>query len=564
MKQKLYIVLTIICAACLCLAACDDNSPLPAQDRGQEIQVIIPGFPGAHQLPLASARGGLQDKTQWQAGDLLYIALRCQSASTTHIAAYSEGGTWQFDKPLTLPPNTVEFSITAWYTAGSAPGEAITGDLLMSLTGESPETGFHADGEEPAVVLNAFDHVYARITFTGLAGDDELSFRGNGWQQCSLTDAYDTQQASPTIAPLTADADGQVALYARILANGDESAPALTREFCLNATGTDDKWYTFNPGLPNVEGSNETNYYNRAYTVDCEPLKASGGVTPEEMEIEERRAPFLAWAQSDRWKTEDFTLECDIDLTGVNWTPIGSYNNQFTGIFDGGGHTITGLTVDKSDANYIGLFGWIGSSGIVRNLTVKGGSVTGLANVGGMAGYNGGTISGCTFTGTVKGSYDYIGGITGFNNGRCIACLADGVTIEATDTDGVVCLGGIAGSNYGTLTACVAAPKTMKRPAGNINALAGGIVGENYATLSTCYWQTGIGGIGAIGLDDNPQGGNCTSFTPGQFDAGGVAALNAAINTYNAPLQEDDEKRCSAQWQASATEGGVPGVRVNP
>ena len=72
----------------------------------------------------------------------------------------------------------------------------------------------------------------------------------------------------------------------------------------------------------------------------------------------------------------------DINGTEVSWTPIGSFNSTtdnrpFAGTFDGGGHTITGLYIDKPDVNYQGLFGYIGKGGTVKNLGLAGGSVTG-------------------------------------------------------------------------------------------------------------------------------------------------------------------------------------------
>ena len=67
----------------------------------------------------------------------------------------------------------------------------------------------------------------------------------------------------------------------------------------------------------------------------------------------------------------NITLDKDIDLTGTTWTPIGTtYNNSYTGTFDGGGNTITGLTVTGSD-EYAGLFGYIGSGGTVKNVVLK-------------------------------------------------------------------------------------------------------------------------------------------------------------------------------------------------
>ena len=106
----------------------------------------------------------------------------------------------------------------------------------------------------------------------------------------------------------------------------------------------------------------------------------------------------LAWAQSKDVLTTDCTLTANIDLTDQNWTPIGSYSNYgpndgYTGIFDGGGHTISGLQI-SSTGNNIGLFGRV-NGGTVENLNLANVSVSGYYYVGGVVGSNYATITGC-------------------------------------------------------------------------------------------------------------------------------------------------------------------------
>ena len=117
----------------------------------------------------------------------------------------------------------------------------------------------------------------------------------------------------------------------------------------------------------------------------------------------------------------NITLDNDIDLSDIEWTPIGTESRPYTGNFDGGGHTITGLKIDKSGTDYVGLIGCLGSGGKVQNVTLTNISVSGANCVGGIAGQNYGTVENCSVNGTVTGK--------GF-----------------TDT------GGIAGSNYGTIS----------------------------------------------------------------------------------------------------------------
>jgi len=591
MKKNLYIVLAVLCAACLGFSACDSEALDPGfhadGDGGQVITVQIPEYPTTRMEP---GTGTLP--AQWEEGDVIYIQLVCYGSGgviiqqTTHIAQRTADGEWEFNKPLTVPPATNEFVIFAWYTSGALPGTTITGDLLRSYTNGYPRN--------TDITLSAFDHYHSRITFTGLDEGDEIEFKGDGWWHSKLDDNY-MRQSGGTPASLTADATKNAVLYALIYAS--DAIITRTYEFRIKPGGsvTDATGYfTFDPGEPNP---NDT-YWNRTYTIDCGPLRAEGGNTPGKMQAEEEKERFLAWAQSDRWKTEDFTLECNIDLTGVqDFEPIGPSNiNYFERTFDGGGYTISGLTVDKQEDSFVGLFGYIGSgqtTGTVRNLTVKG-NITGNDYVGGIAGLNNGIISGCNFTGTVTANHTnaacaggiaggttsgtitgchvwgstitgagYVGGITGdlgSSSPGVIACLVTDTEIGGTP-GGNPYFGGIAGDSGSRLVACVSAAKTTLAGAG-----VGSITGENYGTgtLSACYWQMGNGFDRAIGYDWNtttPQEDNCTGFAAGTFTAEYVGALNAAIEAYNAG-QTDDALECKHRWKVSETAGGLPGLET--
>ena len=115
-------------------------------------------------------------------------------------------------------------------------------------------------------------------------------------------------------------------------------------------------------------------------------------------------------------------LTADIDLSeicseeeGDSWTPIGnSEENAYTGTFNGQNFKISGLTINNSRANDQGIFGYVGSEGTVQNLSVSG-SVSGHLYVGGVVGYNnGGTVTGCIFSGSgsVSGNRS-VGGVVG-------------------------------------------------------------------------------------------------------------------------------------------------------
>ena len=247
----------------------------------------------------------------------------------------------------------------------------------------------------------------------------------------------------------------------------------------------------------------------------------------------------------------NITLTENINLTDMEWTPIGTdYNNAYTGTFDGGGKTITGLTVTGSN-KYAGLFGRIGSGGTVKNVVLEGvqitsdnssgyasgvagnswgtiencsvsGSVSGSFSVGGVVGYQfGGSITGCSSSASVKGT-QRAGGVAGTTNSGATltACYATGdVTVE-NDGTSYAWAGGIVGTNGGnSILACYAAGNVSGKGSGTI--YVGGVVGENYATVTACYWS---------GLPDNDNGGATKVDGTNVTWQTAVAAMNAALS----------------------------------
>ena len=118
----------------------------------------------------------------------------------------------------------------------------------------------------------------------------------------------------------------------------------------------------------------------------------------------------------------NITLTENINLIDMEWTPIGTESQPYTGTFDGGNHTITGLTVTTSD-QYAGLFGFIGSGGKVKDVTLKDVKIESnneMSAVGGVAGRSyGGKIENCSVSGSVSGSgkNSAVGGIVGYQSG---------------------------------------------------------------------------------------------------------------------------------------------------
>ena len=184
----------------------------------------------------------------------------------------------------------------------------------------------------------------------------------------------------------------------------------------------------------------------------------------------------------------NITLDTDIDLTGKDWTPIGTdYDNSYKGTFDGGGHTITGLTFTTND-EYAGLFGWLNRAGTVKNVVMEGVQITSNqiygGSIGGVAGYSWGTIENCSVSGSVSGTV-YVGGVVGVQIGGSITGCSSSATVKGT-----VDVGGVAGqtNSSATLTACYATGNVTIEinPAKNI--AGGSLVGMNAgSSLLACY-----------------------------------------------------------------------------
>ena len=231
----------------------------------------------------------------------------------------------------------------------------------------------------------------------------------------------------------------------------------------------------------------------------------------------------LAWneaAQKDR--SINCTLTADIDLTGKDWSPIGTnFYNSYTGTFDGGGHTIMGLTVTTND-QYVGLFGRLGRAGTVKNVVMDGIQITcnhRLGYAGGVAGFSwGGTIENCSVSGSVSGTICaggvvgiqweasitgcsssatvkgmvQVGGVAGETNSGATmaACYATGnVTIEIDPINNILG-GGLVGFNAGSsVLACYATGNVTSTGSGTGNVSIGGFLGGNYTTVTACYWK---------------------------------------------------------------------------
>ena len=274
----------------------------------------------------------------------------------------------------------------------------------------------------------------------------------------------------------------------------------------------------------------------------------------------------------------NITLDTDIDLTGKDWTPIGTdYDNSYKGTFDGGGHTITGLTFTTND-EYAGLFGWLNRAGTVKNVVMEGvqitshqiyggsiggvvgsgwgtiencsvsGSVSGTVYVGGVVGVQiGGSITGCSSSATVKGMVD-VGGVAGQTNSSATltACYATGNVIIEMDPKKNIAGGSLVGMNAGSsLLACYATGNVTSTGSSTGYIHIGGFLGNNYTTVTAGYWKNNH----EQGIGYNRESTGATKVD------GSVVTWQKAVDAMNTALQN-----AGSEWRYELN-GALPTLR---
>ena len=277
----------------------------------------------------------------------------------------------------------------------------------------------------------------------------------------------------------------------------------------------------------------------------------------------------------------NITLGTNIDLTGKDWTPIGTdYDNSYTGTFDGGGHTITGLTVTTND-EYAGLFGYLGNFGnaacTVKNVVMDGIQITcnhRLGYAGGVAGFSWGTIENCSVSGSISGTVS-VGGVVGAQRDRSItgcsssatvkgtlnvggvagqtsfgatltACYATGNVIIEIDRTQNISGGGLVGFNDGiSLLSCYATGNVTSTGSGTGNVHIGGFLGDNYTTVTACYWKNN---------HEQGIGYNRRSTEATKVDGTSVTWKNA-VDAMNTALQN-----AGSEWRYEL-KGALPTLR---
>ena len=213
---------------------------------------------------------------------------------------------------------------------------------------------------------------------------------------------------------------------------------------------------------------------------------------------------------------------------GAGWEPIGTDSNRFKAIFEGNGHTISNLRINRPNTNRVGLFGY--ARGVtINNVDLLNVDITGGYYVGGLVGYNRGTITNSYATGAVTGTGDGVGGLVGRNwDGTITNSYATGAVTGSS-------VGGLVGSNYsGTITNSYATGAVT-----GTGDDVGGLVGYNRGTITNSYATGAVTGTGnnVGGLVGRNDSGTITnSYATGAVtgtgdDVGGLVGLNRSTIT---------------------------------
>ncbi len=537
-------------ALLLGFAACtqDEAGFLPEGAEGTPIVFTAMGL-----SPAATATAGTRAPVDGNWEGVQSVAVRMDGTVKTYdvtpTTADRTSATLTSDEPYYWT-NHDDITVTAWwpYTAGETTPPAVVVKADQSARKNFEGSDLIVAEEQTVSYGNPtlrFTHRTARVTVV-------LTDYTEGLASVRLT-GLSTEGGNPAeIAPYDKGGDTYTALVApQSVATGTAfiTCAFTNGKVFVYKMQSDAEWkageeYTYTVSLAAAKDPGYTIEGDGSYTVTTDDGLRN-----------------VAKLVNEEWKLDiNITLTADIDLSGIDWTPIGiDYNHQYTGTFDGGDHTITGLTVTGSN-EYAGLFGRIGSGGTVKNVVLEGvqitsdnssgyaggiagwsfkgkienssvsGSVSGNSIAGAVVGTQlGGAITGCSSSATVKG-VTFAGGIAGeTNSGASLtACYATGdVTVENDGTSNALA-GGVVGYNGGssTLTACYAAGNVSGKGSGTIHV--GGAVGKNYGTLTACYWS---------GLPDNDNGGATKVDGTTVTWQTAVAAMNNALQSAGSEWQ---------------------------
>lgn len=494
MKKRHSIHLLLAAAALLlATAACTkdelaDGDRLPEGQYPLEIARITLGVEGGEAQPWGAPQTRVSENgdgtgSVFDAGDRFAVQINAEEG----IYIVQDDESIKAESPLYWS-DSGEHTVTAWYPATG--GTLDLSDQSQSL---AYLLGGSGTGDYLTPVTLTFAHRLAkvRVTPTGDALGEVQSLQLYTYTQCTYEKGTVVQgsqegwiemkrcEYTENGVSFTCWEANVVPGYeiTKLMANNDN------KERDLSTTITPEAGSYYNITLDKDKGYTDDGQGN--YTVtSADGLKN------------------IAKLVNEQWNLGiNITLTADIDLSGIDWTPIGiDYNHQYKGTFNGGGHTITGLTVTTSD-QYAGLFGYIGSGGTVKDVTLEGVQIAtthSVGDAGGVAGYSYGNIENCSVSGSVSGSgmNGIAGGVVGFQVGGSLTGCSSSATVNAGNT-----AGGVAGTtnNGASLTACYATGDVTLVSNDIGTYFAGGVVGSNSSssTLKACYAWGSVTGSGS-------------------------------------------------------------------
>ena len=373
--------------------------------------------------------------------------------------------------------NHKDITVTAWwpYTAGETTPPAVKvkanqstqkdfegSDLIVAdgqtVTYGSPTLRFTHRTARVTIVLTDYTEGLASVRLTGLSTEGDNPDKITPYDKGSNT--YTAIVAPQSVAAGTA-------FITCTFTNGKTFVYKMKNATDWQAGGK----YTYTVSLAAAKDLGYTIESNGSYTV----TSADGLMNIAEL--------------VNGGKTDiNITLDKNIDLTGKDWTPIGtSFDNSYKGTFDGGGHTITGLAVTTND-QFVGLFGYLNRAGTVKNVVMEGIQITSnhmFGCTGGVVGYSWGTIENCSVSGSVSGT-DCVGGVVGSQKAGSIIGCSTSATVKGTHY-----VGGVAGEKWGSMTACYATGNVTLEIASQKNNFGGGVVGLNGGSRVLACYATG-------------------------------------------------------------------------
>ena len=466
-----------LAALALLLGACtqDEAGFLPEGAEGTPIVFTATGL-----NPVATAIAGTRAPVDGNWEGVQSVAVLMDGTVKTYNVTPSTADPTSATLTSTDPyywTNHNDITVTAWwpYTAGETTPPAVKvkanqstqkdfegSDLIVAdgqtVTYGSPTLRFTHRTARVTIVLTDYTEGLASVRLTGLSTEngnpDKITPYGKGSNTYTAIVAPQSVAAGTTFITCT-------------FTNGKTFVYKMKNATDWQAGGE----YTYTVSLAAAKDLGYTIESDGSYTV----TSADGLMNVAEL--------------VNGGKTDiNITLDKNIDLTGKGWTPIGtSFDNSYKGTFDGGGHTITGLTVTTND-QFVGLFGYLNRAGMVKNVVMEGIQITSnhmFGCTGGVVGYSWGTIENCSVSGSVSGT-DCVGGVVGSQKAGSIIGCCTSATVKGTHY-----VGGVAGEKWGTMTACYATGNVTLEIASQKNLYGGGVVGLNGGSRVLACYATG-------------------------------------------------------------------------